>query len=146
MATYSYLTALEAAVLAERPGARGSGIRGLRVADAGRWCTVTDAGYARVPVHGWEGPRKHQEQFKVLDRMERLTEDCDPGTYELHFADGTSAYIGRKDLLCVERPIMPVHYGESTTACGELGKYDTVTTHPSAVSCGPCVQVINASV
>lgn len=144
MSVFDYLTPGEAAQKILRPGNEGSGIRGLRVADAD-WCSRTATGNARVPEHTWEA-RRYLDRFKVLVRMERLTEDADPGTYELHFADGTSSYLHRQDLLCVERQILKVHYGESRSACGDLGEYETCSTHLDAVTCKNCTAVANATV
>lgn len=145
MATYSYLAPAAAAIMVERPGSLGSGIRGLRVAEA-EWCTRTKGGNPRVPDQGWVGPQRHRDKFKVLDRMELLTKNCNPGTYELFFEDGTSTYLHADELLCVERPIMPVHYGETTSACDELPKYHTLATHRDAVTCKDCVRAVKASV
>jgi hypothetical protein len=79
------------------------GIRGLRVADAD-WCTRTASGYAQFPFEPCDA-RRHIGRFKTLARVERVTGDCDPGTFELFFDDGTSAYIKREDILCVEEPV-----------------------------------------
>jgi hypothetical protein len=118
MSTFEYLRPLE--VLAQLNDPQGyRRTRGRRVADAD-WCTRTKGGQARRPEltcqeHGY------LSKFKVLDRAERVTVDADPGTVELFYTDGTSAYVNGKDLVCVERPILPVHYGDSRTACGDLG-------------------------
>jgi hypothetical protein len=118
--------------------------RGRRVADA-TWCTRTNGGRARRPeLHGRE--HAYLPKFRTLDRVERVTGDANPGTFELFFTDGTSGYVHADDLVCVERPILPVHYGEVRTACGNLGKYDTVTTNIPSVTCGACTQSVNATV
>lgn len=118
--------------------------RGRRVADP-YWATRTASGRMRRPeLNGRE--HGYLSRFKTLDRMERVTVDADPGTFELFYTDGTSGYVTGKDLVCVERPVMPVHYGESRTACGELGEYDTVTLNLPSVTCRNCKGAVTRAV
>ncbi|MFE0472597.1 hypothetical protein ACFW2V_13380 [Streptomyces sp. NPDC058947] len=39
-----------------------------------------------------------------------------------------------------------IHYGHSTTACGDLGPDDTVTEHVSGIRCLPCMVGVHRSV
>lgn len=145
MATYEYLSPLAAlARFGEQPAHREwQSIRGCRMVFAD-WCTRTQGGQSRVP----QGPaNEHAHKgFKYVDRIERVTVDADPGTVEIFYVDGTRTYATGQDLVCVEQEIMPVHYGESRSACGEFGKFDKMTDHIPGVTCKKCVKAVNAAV
>lgn len=106
MSTYDYLTPTEALFRAQSDAPDYQRIIGLRGVDADRipgLITRTKAGYARKPSDPW---RAHG----FLDRFKEITavqwaEDGDPGTIEVHWADGTADYLHKEDLLCVERPV-----------------------------------------
>lgn len=149
MATFEYLSpgaALER-FGEQRPGYEWRSVRGCRMADAERVATIrrTRGGQAKAP----EGPQSehaHGDRFRYVIAMERLTGNVDPGTVELTYLDGTREPFGGKDLICVERPVLDVHYGESRTACGERGEFDTVTEYIPAVTCKGCTAVVFANV
>jgi len=108
VSAFAYLTPAEA-VAAAQPGAPAHlNIRGLLAMDADNipdLITRTRSGQARKP-EGGDGQRAHAylARFKKVARVE-WAQDADPGTIEVFYADGTSAYLHRIDLLCVERPI-----------------------------------------
>lgn len=102
MSTFDYLTPSEAVAAAQDGAPAHMNIRGLLAADAD-WLTRTSSGQARKPENTWEA-RAYLGRFKKVARVE-WAQDADPGTIEVHYADGTSAYLHHIDLLCVERPI-----------------------------------------
>lgn len=106
MSTFDYLTPSEA-VAAAQPGAPAHlNIRGLLAIDADQMphvITRTASGQARKPEQPWTA-HAYLARFKKVARVE-WAQDADPGTIEVFYADGTSAYLHRADLLCVERPI-----------------------------------------
>jgi hypothetical protein len=102
MSTFDYLTPGEAVTAARSDAPAYMSIRGLLAADAD-WVTRTRSGQALKPEATWEA-RAYLGRFKKVVRVE-WAQDADPGTIEVFYADGTSAYLHRIDLLCVERPI-----------------------------------------
>lgn len=109
MATFHYLSAGEAWSSAQDSAPDYQKIVGLRAVDADKIQGTyrTRAGYAKAPADTWAA-RAFLDRFKVVERIEwcrNLGEDADPGMVEIFWADGTSDYLGPKDLLCVERPV-----------------------------------------
>lgn len=106
MSTFDFLKPAEA-VAAAKPGAPAYlNIRGLRAVDADsipNLITRTRSGQARKPEAPWTA-HAYLARFKKVARVE-WAKDADPGMIEVHYADGTSAYLHSIDLLCVERPI-----------------------------------------
>lgn len=149
MATYEYLSPMGAlGRFGEQPEHREwQSIRGCRMADAERVANIrrTDKGRQAVAPEGPQNEHAHAKWFKYVVSMERLTGDVDPGTVELTYQDGTREAFNGKDLICVEREIMPVHYGESRSACGEFGEYDKITDHIPGVTCKGCKGIVHAT-
>lgn len=108
MSTFEYLTPDEALDAARADAPDHQKIIGLKGVDADRMPTLitrTDSGYARKPAAPWRA-HGYLDKFKEIEGLERVSGDVDPGAIEVHFTDGTSAYLHRVDLLCVERPVL----------------------------------------
>lgn len=107
MPTYEFWTPREAVERASGSAREFETIVGLIGMDADRLrprLTRTAAGYMRKPDDPW---RAHGDRDKMREiaAVEYVRADADPGTVEVHFADGGSTYLNRFDLLCVERPV-----------------------------------------
>jgi hypothetical protein len=106
MSTFDYLTPAEAMAYARSEAAEHLRIVGRRGLSADRMphiITRTNSGYARKPLTPWDA-HGHLDKFKVIERVE-WAKDAEPGMAEVFYTDGSSDLVGRKDLLCVERPI-----------------------------------------
>ncbi|MBD3004583.1 hypothetical protein [Streptomyces sp. 5-10] len=116
MSTFEYLTPGEAVAATREDVPDYLSIVGLRGADAD-WCTRTATRQARKPSDTWSA-RTYLDRFKEIKLVEYVTGEADPGTVEVFYADGTSAYLHGVDLLCVERPVEGAEVGDAGTAHG----------------------------
>lgn len=107
MATFEYLPPGEAVWNALDCAPEHRSIRGLRAMDAGRLpnatMTRTRAGYMRQPERPWVA-HAYVDEMRVIERVE-WARGAAPGMCEVFYADGSTDLIGRRDLLCVERPV-----------------------------------------
>src|SRR5574341_615133 len=108
MSTFDFLSPWRAITYASDNAPDYQRIIGLKGVDADRipdLITRTVSGQARKPEQPWHA-HGHLDRFKVIVRVEWAHEPgADPGTAEVFYADGCTDLIGRKDFLCVERPV-----------------------------------------
>lgn len=106
MSTFDFLPPWRAITYASDDAPDYQRITGLKGVDADRipdLITRTVSGQARQPEQPWRA-HGYLDRFKVITRVE-WAQDADPGMARVTYADGSTDLIGRKDFLCVERPI-----------------------------------------
>lgn len=107
MSTFYYLTPAEAVAAAREGAPEHERITGLKGADADLFMRPqerTRAGYLHKPA---DPARAHAylHWFREIRNVVRTGGDADPGTVTVTYADGSSVYLHKGDLLCVERPV-----------------------------------------